>query len=147
MKTRQDVEKLKQLWLDNPDAFDLAKTEGYEAYYDELTSFARRHTIEEEIPELGGVTDNLSHFTAGMALGLIPAMETQQDRIAMAIIRRLVKDAPEQLSGAVLEQYYQDIGYDAYQRASLILDGRTRFLKTNCQCPECRAKRNDKESQ
>lgn len=136
MKTRKEVEKLKQLWLEDKTAFDLTTVEGYEDYQEELALFVAEHN-PPPTPGIGGL---LTGGLAALAQSMFqPSLDNLKDRTAFEIIRRLLKDAPDDLTGEVQQQYYENIGYDAYQRTHYILNGRERFLADNCDCPACRS--------
>lgn len=138
MKTRKEVDKLKKLWLEDTEAFDLTRVEGYEEYREELEAFVETHTPDEK-PSLGSfLAGGMANMVSGLAQNMLqPSMDSLRERIAFELIRRALKNSPEGLTGQPLEQYYNDMGYDAYLRTHHILNGRDRFRTENCDCPAC----------
>lgn len=147
MKTRKEVENLKQLWLDDKSAFNLAEAEGYEDHKEELTDFMSEHSeahgFDSEMnadaySELKAV---FSHLKKSAVFGTLPGPQSMQDRIALKVIHELLKDMPDQFPSDSEERYYESIGYDAYRRTGYILNGRLNYLSKHCDCPRCRSNR------
>ena len=64
---------------------------------------------------------------------------------ALPIIKKMVREAPEPLNEQLVQGYYEQIGFDAYQRAHYILTGREKFARTKCPCVACSMKRMEEE--
>ncbi|MGH1437075.1 MAG: hypothetical protein ACRBG0_21735 [Lewinella sp.] len=147
MKTREEVDNLKKLWLDDPKSFDLTKVEGYEEYQDELAAFVRRHqSSKNEEGSLGFIPKILLSSIPALIGGLTgKSSEESLEEIALPIIKKMVREAPEPLNEQLVQGYYEQIGFDAYQRAHYILTGREKFARTKCPCVACSMKRMEEE--
>lgn len=140
MKTRKEVENLKQLWLDDQQAFNLAKTEGYEDYREELEAFMAQHSGSGAKDQAEQMKEAFAHLRKSAAFGTLPGALSLQDRIAIELIAEMIKDDPAVRFAKPerLGEHLQAVGYGAYERANYLLKGRMQFLTENCDCPECR---------
>lgn len=147
MKTREEVENLKQLWLDESKSFDLTKVEGYEEYRDELAAFVRRHQSATSNEGSLGILPQILLTSIPALIGGLTGKSPQEtmEEIALPLIKKMIREAPEPLSEPLVQGYYEQIGFDAYQRAHYILTGREKFAKAKCPCAACAMNRMEEE--
>lgn len=147
MKTREEVENLKQLWLDESKSFDLTKVEGYEEYRDELAAFVRRHQSAASNEGSLGILPQILLTSIPALIGGLTVKSPQEtlEEIALPLIKKMIREAPEPLSERLVQGYYEQIGFDAYQRAHYILTGREKFAKAKCPCAACAMNRMEEE--
>lgn len=122
MKTRTDVAKLKQLWLDDKSAFKLDEVAGFEAYKEELEAFMKKHTEEKQEDEEDILSLIGQSVGAVIAMGRIKGKQELLDKYAYAVFQERIKT--EDLRGD-----FTKIGYDSYSSAHQFLEGRDEFFK------------------
>lgn len=84
MKSREEVQRLKGQWIDDP-CWDIEATEGYEDYYDELLAF--RQTQERKWSKLEELRlrDLACRYGIPGNMRLAKYIEDLEDRIQMLI--------------------------------------------------------------
>jgi hypothetical protein len=152
MKTREEVNRLKNLWLEDPAAFDLANVEGYEEYRDELNLFALEHSVNE--PPIGQASNLIGPIPPDILNAIRDLFGGNShndndllDQIALPILKKLIEEYDDYPADLPFdeEKLYKRAGRKAYQRAYFILEGRNEVTRANCPCSFCEERRRQKE--
>lgn len=147
MKTREQVENLKKVWLENSKSFDLPNVEGYEDYRDELEAFVRSQQSSKKNEDSMSFIPKIILSSIPPLISALTGKSSQEtlEEIALPIIKKMIRDAPEMLNEQMVQSYYEQIGFDAFQRAHYILAGQEKFARAKCPCAACVMKRMEEE--